>query len=101
MHRADAGRRARPGSTQNATAGRGAILTVVYCLGLGVPFLLVAVAFRRALGAFAVVKRHYGTVMLVGGGLLVLVGLAEVTGAWAQRGRDLQSAIGGGTTSPL
>ena len=88
-------------STQNSTAGRGAILTLVYCLGLGIPFLLVAVAFRRALGAFAVIKRHYATVMLVGGGLLVLVGLAEVSGAWAHIVADLQNALGGGTTSPL
>lgn len=88
-------------STQNSTAGRGALLTLIYCLGLGLPFLLVAVAFRRALGAFAVIKRHYATVMFLGGGLLVLVGLAEVTGAWARLVTDLQSALGGGTTSVL
>ncbi len=39
-------------SAESATAGRGAILTVAYCLGLGVPFILAAVAFRKALGAF-------------------------------------------------
>ena len=65
-----------------ASAGRGAILTAAYCLGLGVPFVLTGLAFRRALGAFAVVKRHYALVMRVGGGLLVTVGLLLVTGLW-------------------
>lgn len=70
------------GSTDLATAGRGALLTFAYCLGLGVPFLLTAVAFRRALGVFAIVKRHYRVVLAMGGSLLVAVGVLEVTGAW-------------------
>ncbi len=53
---------------EQASAGRGAILTVAYCLGLGVPFVLAAVAFRKALGAFGWVKRHYVWVMRIGGG---------------------------------
>lgn len=65
-----------------ASAARGSALSVVYCLGLGLPFLLVALAFRRALGAFAWVKRHYAWVMRVGGGMLVLVGVLLVTGEW-------------------
>jgi len=65
-----------------ASAVRGALLTAAYCLGLGVPFVLSGLMFRRALGAFAVVKRHYGLVMRVGGGLLVLVGLLLVSGVW-------------------
>lgn len=69
-------------SSNLATAGRGALLTFIYCIGLGVPFLLTAVAFRRALGVFAAVKRHYRAVMLTGGMLLVAVGVLEVTGVW-------------------
>ena len=65
-----------------ASAGRGALLTAFYCLGLGIPFILTAVAFRRALGAFAVVKRHYAVVMGIGGGLLVVIGVLLVTGLW-------------------
>jgi len=67
---------------REASAGRGALLTAAYCLGLGVPFLLTAVAMRRALGAFAVVKRHYAVVMRVGGVLLIVVGLLLVSGLW-------------------
>ena len=65
-----------------ASAGRGALLTFFYCLGLGLPFILTGLAFRRALGAFEVVKRHYGLVMGIGGGLLVVIGVLLVTGLW-------------------
>jgi cytochrome c-type biogenesis protein len=66
----------------SATAGRGAFLTAVYCLGLGVPFIAAGLAFRRALGAFAVVKRHYGVVIWAGGLLLIGVGVLLLTGEW-------------------
>jgi cytochrome c-type biogenesis protein len=69
---------------REGTAGRGAFLTFGYCLGLGVPFLLTAFAFRRALGAFAVVKRHYAVVVRAGGAMLVVVGLLLVSGLWEQ-----------------
>ncbi len=42
-----------------ASAGRGAVLTVAYCAGLGLPFLAAGLAFRKALGVFAWVKAHY------------------------------------------
>ncbi|WP_369200759.1 cytochrome c biogenesis CcdA family protein [Streptomyces sp. PU-14G] len=69
-------------SSDQGSAGRGALLTVAYCLGLGVPFVLAALAFRRALGAFGWVKRHYAWVMRLGGGMLVAVGVLLVTGIW-------------------
>ncbi|GHH78142.1 cytochrome C biogenesis protein CcdA [Streptomyces sulfonofaciens] len=65
-----------------ASAGRGAILTVAYCLGLGVPFVVAAVAFRKALGAFGWVKRHYAWVMRIGGGMMIATGVLLLTGAW-------------------
>ncbi len=69
---------------REGTAGRGAFLTLGYCIGLGLPFLLTAFAFRRALGAFTVVKRHYGVVVRTGGAMLVVVGLLLVSGLWEQ-----------------
>jgi cytochrome c-type biogenesis protein len=66
------------------TAGRGALLAAVYCLGLGVPFIVAALAYRRALGAFRVVRRHQQWVTRIGGAMLVVVGLALVTGWWDQ-----------------
>lgn len=78
-------------SSNQASAGRGALLTVAYCMGLGLPFILAAVAFRRALGAFGWVKRHYAWVMRIGGGMLVVVGVLLVTGVWDSMVTDLQT----------
>jgi cytochrome c-type biogenesis protein len=66
------------------TAARGAVLSVAYCLGLGVPFVLVALGTRWALGATSFLRRHARAVTRVGGGLLVLVGVLLVTGAWTE-----------------
>ncbi|MFG2678183.1 cytochrome c biogenesis CcdA family protein [Streptomyces sp. NPDC048392] len=78
-------------SSQQGTAGRGAVLTVAYCLGLGVPFVLAAVAFRKALGAFGWVKRHYVWVMRVGGVMMIATGLLLVTGVWDSIVQDMQT----------
>jgi len=80
---------------REASAGRGALLTAAYCIGLGVPFVLTGLAMRRALGAFEAVKRHYGLVMKVGGGLLVLVGLLLVSGLWEDVMVELRGWVSG------
>ena len=67
-----------------ATATRGALLGLAYCLGLGIPFVLVALGARWAMGATAFLRRHARTVTRVGGAVLVLVGLMLVTGAWTE-----------------
>jgi len=69
-------------AVDQASALRGAFLTAVYCLGLGLPFVLMAVAFRRVAGALAFVKRHYLFIMRLGGVMLVAVGVLMVTGWW-------------------
>ncbi|MFJ8210985.1 cytochrome c biogenesis CcdA family protein [Streptomyces sp. NPDC096033] len=84
-------------SINEATAGRGALLTAVYCLGLGVPFILAAVAFRKALGAFGWVKKHYAWVMRIGGGMLILTGLLLVTGMWSSIVNEMQTWTNGFT----
>src|SRR5258706_26602 len=66
----------------SGTAARGAFLAFIYCLGLGVPFLVVAMAFQRGLRAFGFARRHARLVTAIGGGILMAVGLLEVTGAW-------------------
>jgi cytochrome c-type biogenesis protein len=65
------------------TAGRGAFLLFIYALGLGVPFLIVAALFQRGVKGFAFARNHARTVMRVGGALLVIVGVLQVSGAWA------------------
>jgi cytochrome c-type biogenesis protein len=65
-------------------AGRAVTLTVAYCLGLGIPFLAFGLGLRRLLGVFAAVRRHSRWVTRFGGVLLVLVGIALLTGGWAE-----------------
>lgn len=71
-------------SLNEATAGRGALLSGVYALGLGMPFIAAGLAYRRALGAFTFVRRHQAWVTRLGGLMLVVVGLLLVTGLWDQ-----------------
>jgi cytochrome c-type biogenesis protein len=66
------------------TASQGALLSFVYCLGLGLPFVVAALAFRRALGAFAVLRRHSQLITRAGGVMLIAVGILLVTGEWNQ-----------------
>ena len=65
-----------------ASALRGAVLSFVYCLGLGLPFVLLGLAFSRMAGAIGWVKRNYEWVMRIGGGMLIVVGVLLVTGLW-------------------
>jgi cytochrome c-type biogenesis protein len=66
----------------SGTAARGAFLAFVYGLGLGIPFLIVAVAFQRVVNVLGFFRRNARMVSRIGGALLVLVGVLEVTGAW-------------------
>jgi cytochrome c-type biogenesis protein len=78
-----------------ASAWRGALLSLAYCAGLGLPFVATALAYRRALGAFGAVKRHYPLVMRIGGGMLVLIGVLLVSGLWGDLTIELKSWISG------
>lgn len=69
-------------AANEGTAGRGALLSLAYALGLGVPFVLVALGIRRMLTAVSAVRRHQAWVTRVGGVLLVAVGVLLVTGWW-------------------
>jgi cytochrome c-type biogenesis protein len=85
----------------SGTAARGAFLAFVYCLGLGVPFLIMAVGFSRGMRAFGFARRHARLVTGIGGGMLVAVGLLEVTGAWTAAISWLQIHWFQGYSSPI
>jgi len=70
-------------AAQSSGAGRGTALLGVYALGLGIPFLLAAVFLTRAMGVMARIKPWMGVIERVMGGLLVLVGLGLLTGAFS------------------
>ena len=80
-----------------ASAGRGAVLTVAYCAGLGLPFLAAGLAFRKTLGVFSWVKAHYQWVMRIGGGMMIATGLLMVTGVWSSLISQMQSWSAGFT----
>jgi cytochrome c-type biogenesis protein len=78
-----------------ASAARGALLSFVYCLGLGLPFVVVGLLFRRLLGTIGWVRKHSYLVMRIGGGMLVAIGLLLVTGLWDDITIGLRSWVGG------
>ena len=69
-------------SASSGTAVRGAFLAFIYGLGLGIPFLIVAVAFQRVVNVLGFFRRNARLISRIGGALLVVVGVLEVTGAW-------------------
>ena len=85
----------------SGTAARGAFLAFVYCLGLGIPFLIVALAFQSGMRVFGFARRHARLVTAIGGGMLVLVGVLEVTGAWTSAITWMQIHWFQGYTSPI
>lgn len=78
-----------------ASAARGALLSLAYSLGLGLPFVLLGLLFRRAAGALGWVRRHYAWIMRLGGALLVVIGLLLVTGLWTDLTIWMRTAVPG------
>lgn len=81
------------------TAGRGALLSVAYSLGLGIPFIAAGFSFRRMLGAVSWVRRHQVWVTRLGGVMLIAVGVLLLTGLWDQWVAELRGWIGGFETA--
>jgi cytochrome c-type biogenesis protein len=77
------------------TAARGAILSVAYCVGLGLPFVAFALAYGRASGLSGWLRRHMRTIQTVGAVVLVLLGIALVTGLWNEAMAGLQGWVAG------
>ena len=69
-------------ANDGATIARGVLLVVAYCLGLGIPFVLLALGSAQAVRGMGWLRRHARGIQIFGGVLLILVGLALVTGLW-------------------
>jgi cytochrome c-type biogenesis protein len=78
---------------------RAVLLAVAYCLGLGAPFVVFGLGFHRLLGVFRAVRRNSRWVTRIGGALLILIGLALVTGGWLDFVIWLQTNVGRGEVS--
>ncbi|TFD21845.1 cytochrome c biogenesis protein CcdA [Cryobacterium sp. TMS1-13-1] len=74
---------------------RGALLGLFYCLGLGIPFLLVALGLNWMTSAIAWLKRHTRAINIIGGSMLILIGVLMVTGLWTMWIYSMQALIGG------
>jgi cytochrome c-type biogenesis protein len=88
-------------SFSSGGAARGAVLAFIYGLGLGVPFLVMAFAFQRGMTAFRFARQHARLITRIGGGLLVLVGVLELSGAWNAMLLWLKTHWIGSYTGPL
>jgi cytochrome c-type biogenesis protein len=73
----------------------------VYCIGLGLPFLAVAVAADTMAPVTRFARRHTMLLLRVGGLLLTAIGVLEVTGTWATCVQWLQDHVFSSFTSPI
>jgi cytochrome c-type biogenesis protein len=80
---------------ESATAQRGAILSAAYCLGLGLPFILMGLFLDKAEPFRKLVARNGNLVTKVGGGLLIFIGLLQVSNLWDQIMNSLRDLISG------
>lgn len=76
---------------------RGVVLTLAYCAGLGLPFVVIALGATRAVTALGWLRRHTRTIQVAGGAMLVVVGVLLVSGLWGGLLAQLQVAIAGFT----
>ncbi|WP_330250638.1 cytochrome c biogenesis CcdA family protein [Nocardia sp. NBC_00565] len=87
--------------TDGTTAVRGVALIVAYCLGLGLPFVILAFGSASALRGVGWLRRNSRTIQIIGGMLLVAVGIALVTGAWDQFVAWVRDAFVSEVTLPI
>jgi cytochrome c-type biogenesis protein len=80
---------------------RAVLLIIAYCLGLGVPFVVLALGARWAVRATGWLRRHVRGMQITGGVLLLCVGVALVTGAWDVLISWLRETVASNATSPI
>jgi cytochrome c-type biogenesis protein len=88
-------------ATDGATVARGVALVVAYCLGLGIPFVLLAFGSARAVQSLGWLRRHTRGIQIFGGVLLMLVGAALVTGLWGDFVSWVRDAFVSDVTLPI
>ena len=82
-------------SFETSSALRGAVLSFAYCLGLGVPFLLVGIFFDQSQKLRRFISRHGNRLTLVGGIFLILIGILQVSGLWNDLMNSIRDLISG------
>ena len=82
-------------SADTSSAGRGAILSFAYCLGIGVPLLLIGLFFDQSAKLRRAISRHGNYITIIGGLFLIAIGLLQVTGEWNTLMNSLRSWFAG------
>ncbi|MCT1885842.1 cytochrome c biogenesis protein CcdA [Dietzia cinnamea] len=82
-------------------AARGVLLIVAYCLGLGLPFIVVAFGSTRAIRTVGWLQGHTRTIQIVGGIMLIVVGILLLSGIWTQFVYWLRDFAVSDTTLPI
>jgi cytochrome c-type biogenesis protein len=88
-------------ATDGASVARGVALVIAYCLGLGIPFVLLAFGSARAVQGLGWLRRHARGIQIFGGLLLILVGAALVTGLWGDFVSWVRDAFVSDVTLPI
>jgi len=88
-------------ATEGPNVARGVLLVIAYCLGLGIPFVLLAFGSARAVQGLGWLRRHTRQIQIFGGVLLILVGTALVTGVWADFVSWVRDAFVSDVTLPI
>jgi cytochrome c-type biogenesis protein len=88
-------------ATDGASVARGVALVIAYCLGLGIPFVLLAFGSARAVQGLGWLRRHTRGIQIFGGVLLILVGAALVTGLWSDFVSWVRDAFVSDVTLPI
>ncbi len=78
-----------------ASAARGALLSIAYCLGLGIPFLIVGLTLDTTFSAFGWARRHTPLLMRLSGAAMIVIGLLLITGVWSDLTIWMRVQIGG------
>ena len=88
-------------ATEGSNVVRGVVLVIAYCLGLGIPFVLLALGSARAVAGLDWLRRNTRTIQIVGGVLMILVGTALVTGLWNEFVSWVRDAFVGDVRLPI
>jgi len=85
-------------SLDDGDPARGGLLAAAYCLGLGLPFVVIALLYSRTTRAMGFLRRHRLTIMRIGGAMLIAVGAAMVSGLWGRFAGWVQGLVAGFVT---
>jgi len=82
-------------SLESSSATRGALLSLSYCFGLGLPLVIVGIFFDQSAKLRRSISKHGDVMTKVGGGFLILIGILQVTGLWLTVMNSLRDLISG------